>query len=655
MCGITGFWNGPRGFQGCHLGAMVEELAHRGPDDRGHWTDPAAGIALGHRRLSIIDLSAAGHQPMASPSGRFVAIYNGEIYNHRDLRADLEQGDAAPSWRGHSDTETLLAGFDRWGIVPTLKRLNGMFAMAVWDRRAQRLTLARDRLGEKPLYYGRSNNTFLFGSELKALTAHPDFTRELDHSVLVEFLRLGYVPAPCAIWNGIAKLLPGCYLEVSEAGEEIGPATPYWDFAAIAASSAANPLPEGADLVDQLEMLLSDAVGRRMEADVPLGAFLSGGIDSSTVVALMQAQASNPVRTFTIGFHETAYSEAEHARAVAQHLGTEHTELLVTADDALALVPRLPDIWDEPFADSSQIPTYLVSALTREHVTVSLSGDGGDELFGGYYRYLLGMQLHRLSRRLPGAMRKGAARLVGLPTVAATVAAASHMLPRRVRPLAVRERLHKVGRVLQADTGEAMYRSLVAGIEYPEDLVLQAGNHPNCSMPSTPPFPDFRQQMMYLDTLTYLPDDILQKLDRASMAASLETRAPFLDHRVVEFAWKLPMSAKIRGSAGKHILKQVLYRHVPPSLFERQKAGFGLPLAQWLDGPLRRWADSLLDSDRLRSEGVLDPQGVARLRRRVRGGANVQGLWAILMFQAWWEKNGPSRHAAPPVEHDLVC
>jgi asparagine synthase (glutamine-hydrolysing) len=642
MCGIAGFLSasGLRHDAERVLGRMTLTIAHRGPDDSGAWLDQPAGVALGHRRLSIIDLSAAGLQPMASASGRYVIVYNGEIYNYRVLRRELESL-GTTGWRGHSDTEVILRAMDQWGIRGALERLNGMFAFAVWDRELRKLTLARDRIGEKPLYYGRVGGTFLFGSELKALAAHPAFESEVDRDALTLYLRHNYVPAPHSIWRGISKLPPAHLIEVSQGGRTIGAPQRYWDFRAVAEAGAAEPLPDGPELVDQLESLLKEAVAMRMEADVPLGAFLSGGIDSSTVVALMQAQSPRPVRTFTIGFHEQRYNEADHAREVAAHLGTDHTELYVTSKDALALIPRLGSIWDEPFSDSSQIPTYLVSELTRRHVKVSLSGDAGDELFGGYHRYIQAMRLWKAMAWSPPGARRLAARLFDAPLAGKTADALAGLVP-RYRMLNLADRLPKVGQVIAERTPEALYRRLVSHFKSPEEIVIGGREPPTALTGAVPPFGDFRQTMMYLDTVTYLPDDILAKVDRAAMAVSLESRVPFLDHRVVEFAWRLPMSAKIKGGKGKHILRQVLYRHVPRHLVERPKMGFGVPIDDWLRGPLRDWAEDLIGESRLRTEGFFVPGPIRKLwDEHVSGRRNWHYyLWDILMFQAWWQEQG---------------
>ncbi|KAF1695311.1 asparagine synthase (glutamine-hydrolyzing) [Pseudoxanthomonas koreensis] len=638
MCGLTGFWQ--PGAQADALApvarAMAARIAHRGPDDDGVWADAEAGIALAHRRLSILDLSPAGHQPMPSASGRWVIAFNGEIYNHQDLRAELERAGAAPAWRGHSDTETLLAGIEAWGVDATLKRCTGMFAFAAWDRAERRLWLARDRIGEKPLYYGWQGDTFLFGSELKALRAHPAFTGGVDRGALALLLRHNYIPAPHSIHPGIAKLPPGTWLALSAGQRDAAPVA-YWSLGEVAERGMASPFAGGDDeAVAQLEQLLGDAVRGQMVADVPLGALLSGGIDSTLITALMQARSARPVRTFTIGFEEGAYDEAAHARAVAAHLGTEHTELRLSADDALGLIPALPSMYDEPFADSSQLPTHLVMKLARQHVTVALSGDAGDEFFGGYNRYFLGPQLWRKVGWLPAPVRNALFR--SAPALPSGLAA-------RLGAAQAHDKLHKLARVFSGRSIrnlDDLYCGLVSEWLDPAGMVVDGHLPPNLLDDRTrwPQLSNPVARMMALDGLTYLPDDILVKVDRASMAVSLETRAPFLDHAVMEFAWSLPMHMKLRDGRGKWILRQLLDRHVPRALVERPKMGFGIPLDDWLRGPLRDWAEALLDESRLRREGYLDPRPVrAAWHRHLCGEASFgYRLWSVLMFQAWLEQ-----------------
>ena len=656
MCGFAGFLSAQSGgLQGLETVAtsMASAIAHRGPDDSGAWADAQAGIALAHRRLSVVELSSAGHQPMTSDSGRFVLTFNGEIYNHMELRAELERGDrlpryahddGAPAWRGHSDTETLLAGLVAWGIQGTIERAVGMFALAVWDRQTNMLTLARDRIGEKPLYYGwqgsGSSAVFLFGSELKALRAHPAFSAEIDRGALSLLLRHNYIPAPYSIYKGIAKLNPGCLLTVSLDRRE-PMMTTYWSGAKVAEAGVSNAFAGSAtQAVDALELLLKDAVRQQMMADVPLGAFLSGGVDSSTVVALMQAQSSRPVKTFTIGFNEEGYNEAVHARSVARHLGTDHTELYVSPEQAISVIPRLPALYDEPFSDSSQIPTFLVSQLARQHVTVSLSGDAGDELFCGYSRYQMTAGLWQKLSVLPVPLRRLMAQ--GIRSVAPQgwnrVAA---VLPRSVRGANIGDRLHKGANVLASESVDALYRGLVSHWDDPASVVIGGLEPATLLTGNAPDLPalDEVERMMALDLLTYLPDDILVKVDRASMGVSLESRVPFLDHRVVEFAWQLPLAMKLRDGQTKWALRQVLYRHVPKKLIERPKMGFGVPLHDWLRGPLRDWAEALLDRARLEREGYFHPAPIRqKWAEHLSGQRNwAYHLWDVLMFQAWLE------------------
>ena len=647
MCGLVGFLESARSGNGDEaaavLGRMADTIVSRGPDDAGVWAD-ACGIGLAHRRLSIVDLSPAGHQPMASAGGRYMIVFNGEIYNHRDLRREL-QAAGFTGWRGHSDTETLLAGFVAWGIRATVERCIGMFAFAVWDRQEQVLTLGRDRLGEKPLYYGWQGQgdaaCFLFGSELKALKAHPRFTADIDRDALCLLMRHNYIPAPHSIYRDIFKLPAGCLLTVSQRRRE-PQIEAYWSLADVAVAGVRTPFSGSAEqATDALEELLKSAVSQQMMADVPLGAFLSGGIDSSTVVALMQAQSGRPVKTFSIGFHEDDYNEAEHALAVARHLGTDHTELYVTPQQALDVIPRLPGLYCEPFADSSQIPTFLVSQLARQQVTVSLSGDAGDELFAGYGRYARNSQRWARVSRLPyGVRRMAAAGLRALSPDAwqAVLGPARPLMPHSLRKAHLGEKLHRAAGALAARRVDDLYLESISRWD-PADLVL-GGREPLTSLRGRPlelEGLDPMQRLMALDALMYLPDDILVKVDRAAMGVSLESRVPFLDHRVVEFAWRLPQSLKVRDGATKWILRQVLYRHVPRTLIERPKMGFGVPVDHWLRGPLRDWAESLLDESRLRREGFLDPAPIRRIwAEHLSGRRDWQyRLWGVLMFQAW--------------------
>jgi len=652
MCGLIGFLGGQADFvfagDGALLKRMADTITHRGPDDAGYWYDVDQRIGLGHRRLSILDLSPAGHQPMQSGSSRYVIAFNGEIYNHTLLRQTMEVSGQAPTWRGHSDTETLLSGFDVWGIQGTVERAIGMFAFAVWDRQTSTLTLGRDRLGEKPLYYGWQSDVFLFGSELKALKAHPAFENNINRGALCLYTRHNYIPAPYSIYEGIAKLRPGSLLTVSLQQRE-PKVWAYWSGAQVAEFGVANAFVGSAEqAVDALELLLKDAVRQQMMADVPLGAFLSGGVDSSTVVALMQAQSSKPVKTFTIGFNEEGYNEAVHAKAVAKHLGTNHTELYVTAEQARAVIPRLPTLYDEPFSDSSQIPTFLVSQLARQHVTVSLSGDAGDELFCGYNRYQMTANLWRKLAAVPLPLRKMAAR--GITSISPQswnrlAGALAGLILRSARFANVGDKLHKGAGVLASQSADALYLGLVSHWHDPAAVVIGGHEPPTLLTGNVPALEglDDVQRMMALDMLTYLPDDILAKVDRAAMGVSLETRVPFLDHRVVEFAWSLPQSMKLRDGQTKWALRQVLYRHVPQALIERPKMGFGVPIDSWLRGPLREWAEDLLSETRLKRDGFFHPAPIRqKWAEHLSGQRNWQyHLWDVLMFQAWLEENHP--------------
>jgi len=635
---------------------MADVLANRGPDDAGMWTDTVAGIALAHRRLSIVDLSPAGHQPMASASGRYVIAFNGEIYNHLDIRAELEKKPhpnllpedegVKMKWRGHSDTETLLAGIDTWGLEATLNKSIGMFAIALWDKQTQVLTLARDRMGEKPLYFGwqgsSEQRSFLFGSELKALQAHPAFNTEINRDALCLLLRHNYIPAPYSIYQGISKLEAGSLLSVSLDSQE-PKIWKYWDTLKVASTGIKHQFEGTPDnAVDALEKLATDAVRQQMMADVPLGAFLSGGIDSSTVVALMQTQSARPVKTFTIGFNEKGYNEAEHAKAVARHLGTEHTELYVTSQQAMDVIPQLPSLYCEPFSDSSQIPTFLVSQLARQHVTVSLSGDAGDELFCGYNRYQMTNALWSKISLIPSPLRALAAK--GITSISPnTWDSIARYIPRASRYSAVGDKLHKGAGVLVGESVEELYLGMVSHLRDPATWVI-GGKEPITQLTgehSALNELNSVERMMALDAVSYLPDDILVKVDRAAMGVSLESRVPFLDHRIVEFAWSLPLEYKLRDGQTKWPLRQVLYRYVPREIIDRPKMGFGIPLHDWLRGPLREWAEELLREERLQREGFFHPEPIrqkwAEHLSEQRNWAYV--LWNVLMFQAWLEVN----------------
>jgi asparagine synthase (glutamine-hydrolysing) len=641
MCGIAGILLAPHAADPQQLDAVVAMTAtlhHRGPDDGGIWMDPATGIALGHRRLSIVDLSDAGHQPMLSHSKHLVMSFNGEVYNFAELRRELEVG--GHYFRGHSDTEVMLAAFENLGIQPALRRFAGMFALALWDRRRRILHLARDRLGKKPLYVAMAQGALLFASELKAIRAFPGFQPSIDPAAIAMVLRRGWVPDQQCIYQGVFKLPPGTMLSVSADDlRAVGldglreRLRCWWSLAEVAEAGQRRPLElEVVELEDELDRLLRTVVRERMVADVPLGAFLSGGIDSSTVVALMQTQASRRVRTFTIGFDESSYDEALHAARVARHLGTEHTEFLLTPAEALATIPKLPEVWDEPFADESQIPTLLISQVTRHHATVVLTGDGGDECFGGYVR-------HFMHSRLPA--------LFGLPPMSRRMIASAMQ---KISPAVWQQLLHilpltatlrhtlrgtdpqRAARLLAAIDESTFYDRAIAC-----DPAAVPAEPPAAGATHVPTLRDSVSRLIYRDMVSYLPGDILVKLDRATMAASLEARCPFLDHRVVEFAWRLPTAVKVRGGQGKWLLRRVLRRYLPEELYERPKQGFNVPIGAWLTGPLRDWARDLLDASRIRRDGILDAQAVETCwKEHLSGqGDRARELWAILMVQAW--------------------
>ncbi len=657
MCGLAGIWDRKARIGQEELAnlaqTMSRTLAHRGPDSCGVWVDVSAGVALGHQRLAVVDLAPTGHQPMVSASGRYVIAFNGEVYNFRELRRELEL--EGVGFRGHADTEVALAVFERWGVHGALERFVGMFAFALWDREERALYLARDRIGEKPLYYGWIGNLLVFGSELKALRGAPGWRGDIDRAALARFLRYGYVPAPGTIYRDIGKLPPGTFLMLrAETGMPHPEPTPYWSARSVAESGQRSPRERDPGVaVEQLDGLLRDVIARQMIADVPLGAFLSGGIDSSTVAALMQAESTRSVRTFTIGFHEASFNEAATAKAVAAHLGTDHTELYLTPREAQAVIPELPDIYDEPFADSSQIPTVLVSRLARREVTVCLSGDGGDELFGGYNRHLHAARVGRVIEVLPRGPRKVLSDLLSRPSPQAwdgALGRLAHVVPSLSRPGSPGDRLHKLADAVSADSPQDLYARLVSHWAAADAVVigLDARGPVMAEGDEWPESLGIAHGMMYADLTTYLPDDILVKLDRASMSASLEARTPYLDHRVVEFAWALPLALKMRHRQGKWLLRQVLNRYVPKALVERPKTGFAVPLADWLRGPLRGWAESLLGESRLAREGLLQPGPIrARWEEHLTGRRNWQAhLWDVLMFQAWLERESTHGGAA---------
>jgi asparagine synthase (glutamine-hydrolysing) len=634
MCGITGFIDNSHAGDAAWIQQTAQDMAdsivHRGPDDGNTWADTQVGLGLGHRRLAVVDLSPAGRQPMISNCERFVIVYNGEVYNAEEIRNDLKD----LRFRGHSDTEVVLEACAAWGVKTATQRLNGMFGFAIWDRQERSLSLVRDRLGIKPLYWGSFAKLFLFGSELKAFKKHPGWRPEIDRNALAAFMQHRYIPAPHSIYTGIHKLEPGHILTVRE-DQQIED-TVYWSITdTIEQGQKATLDLSDHEAIEMLDSLLGDAVGRRMVADVPVGAFLSGGIDSAAVVALMQQSASQPARTFTIGFNDASYNEAHYASAVAKHLGTDHTELYVGPEQAREVIPALPTIYDEPFADSSQIPTFLVSQMTRQHVTVALSGDGGDELFAGYNRYQTAALLRRWTRLLQGPLRKG---MVALLTSLGP--ASWNNLLRFFPGRYPGHKLYALAGILNAGP-DNIYRQLVS--EWSKPAALVAGADETQGLLWTAAKKDLLEdpieQMQYLDSINYLPDNILTKVDRASMAVSLEARTPVLDHRVVEFAWRLPMHLKIRENDRKWLLRQVLYKYVPCQLLERRKTGFKIPVGDWLGGPLRDWSESLLDEKRLRQEGFLDPVLVReKWDAHLSGHRNWKGpLWNVLMFQAWLE------------------
>jgi asparagine synthase (glutamine-hydrolysing) len=659
MCGIAGVITRARSVAGI-LAPMIERVAHRGPDDQGSWADYEAGVALGHRRLSIVDLSPAGHEPMHSVSGRYVVTFNGEIYNHAELRSELDRQNLTPEggWRGHSDIETLLQAIDCWGLQPALSRAVGMFAFGLWDRQERELNLVRDRFGEKPLYYGWIGKDFLFASELKAFRAHAAFDGEIDRNALRLFASRTYIPAPFSIYRRIFKLLPGCILTVPAAAAAEPLDTPpeegvpsqlrlvrYWSYRKLVRDGLADPIADETEALTELNGALARSVSEQSIADVPVGMFLSGGIDSSTIAAFYQRTSSQTVRTFSIGFEDPRYDEAPCARRVADQLGTVHHEQIVTERDALDAIPLLPRMYDEPFGDSSQIPTYLVSRLARSQVTVALTGDGGDELFGGYYRHFYAPQLWRRIRPLPRAVRRLGAPLSRFP--AQLWSRAAGLLPEHGRSN-LGAKIQKALRVASsARSVDDVYESFLDEWSFETSPVLGSENAAGWDLNGWNNAPD-EVRLMYCDAVSYLPDDILCKVDRASMAVSLETRVPFLDHRVASVAARIPIELKINGSEGKSIVRKLLYREAPRELFQRPKAGFAIPVSDWLKGPLRSWAEELLDERRLLEEGWFDPNAV-----RLRWSEHLSGrrdsraaIWAILMFEAWLDEQRGNKGVA---------
>jgi len=645
MCGISGlFTSSTAGSERIdeRVQLMNSQLVHRGPDDDGQWADPPSGIALGFRRLAILDLSMAGHQPMKSGSGRYMMVFNGEVYNFRALRDELES--LGYTFQGHSDTEVILAAFERWGIEKAVLRFVGMFAIAIWDNQERALTLVRDRMGIKPLYYHCGPGWVSFASELKALRADPEFRADLDWSTLGSYFRYLCVPAPATIYRDTYKLLPGHLLTIRNPGDSPTPIT-YWSVTDVAERGQTAPQAQGPEMIDGLEAVLKDAVGLRMEADVPLGAFLSGGVDSATVTALMQSQAHSPVKTYAIGFDYQEHDETRHADAVARHLGTDHTEFRVSGQDALDVIPSIPDMFDEPLADPSQIPTYLVSKLARQEVTVALTGDGGDEVFAGYNRYRYGADIMRRWGALPRWIRAGMVASIRALPPARWDGLGSWMSPVLGGSGASRllgTKLHKVAELLDQPHAADQYQSLQSAWQQPERLAPGAPVSQDMFRAAfdSGSSSTLEERMMAADQSMYLPDDLLAKVDRASMAVSLEARVPLLDHRVVEHAWQLPLAAKIGQDGGKWILRQVLYRYVPRPIVDRPKVGFTVPLAEWLRGPLREWAEDLLDPGKLEGDGVLASEPIRDEWRSLQDGtsANALRLWTVLMFQAWRDR-----------------
>lgn len=638
MCGIVGFLSAEN-FGVDVIRNMGNAIAHRGPDAAGYWSDSDKGIHFCHRRLSIIDLTESGAQPMVSTSGRYIISFNGEIYNFLSIKDQLEKDGLVRWWKGHSDTEIITAAFDAWGIEKSLSLLVGMFAIAVWDTINLELILIRDRLGEKPLYFGWQGSCFMFASELKALHLHPEFKKEICLEALGQYFKYSYVPSGTSIYKGIKKLKPGTYCKISLLNKEIQYYT-YWDLKTQIKNDnlEKNTIEHN---IDALENLLKDAIGKQMISDVPLGAFLSGGVDSSVIVAMMQSQSSKPIRTFSMGFNEKSFDEAIYAKKVAQHLGTDHAEMYVSPEDAMNVIPMLSEMYDEPFSDSSQIPTYLVTKLAKANVTVALSGDAGDELFSGYNRYLMVNNVWGKISKVPKSIRKGIGDFLLSKNVERLDSYYSHIesfIPNKYKLSNFGDKMHKIADRLDVSSQSELYDGFISHWNS-KDVLASSTQNGLYDLDSLKDM-SFIEKMMYVDTKTYLPDDILVKVDRAAMANSLETRTPFLDHRVVEFAWNLPMNLKIKDGKGKWILREVLYRHVPKHLIERPKMGFGIPLDSWLRGPLREWAQDLLSDNSLDKHKLLNNRNIQeKLNEHLSGKKNWQHqLWDVLMFQEWYNK-----------------
>lgn len=629
---------------------MNAAIYHRGPNNNGIWHDNSSGIIFGHQRLSILDLSKAGHQPMKSNSGRYILTYNGEIYNHLDLRIELEKKNPNTKWKGNSDTETFLEAIETWGLEFTLNKIVGMFAFGLWDKKTRSLILARDRMGEKPLYFGwqgeGTSQVFLFGSELKALKAHPQFKDEIDRDVVALQLRYNYIPAPYSIYKNIYKLLPGTFLHLEEKDLKLGLSPipkPYWSLVSSAVDGIGNMLHSSKKEIQiELEQLLLTSIKQQMISDVPLGAFLSGGVDSSMIVALMQNISSRRVKTFTIGFDQNNYNEAKYAKKVAKHLGTEHTEMYVSPQQSIDVISKLPNIYDEPFSDSSQIPTFLISELAKSQVTVSLSGDGGDELFCGYNRYIQSKRLLKNILFLPLSLRKFLAKLIqAVP--AQKLNKIFDFLSIFNRHGNIGDKLYKGAEVLDSTKLSDIYFKLVSNWQNSNQVVIGSKKLETYLSRNNYPFLglDEQQKMMVLDCITYLPDDILVKVDRAAMASSLEVRNPFLDHRIIEYAWKIPQYLKLNNGQSKRILRDILYQYVPKNLIERPKMGFAIPIDEWLRGSLRDWAESLLNEKSLKENGYFETRLILnKWEEHLSGKKNYQNqLWSVLMFQSWYKKN----------------